>query len=305
MLPEYADIESQGEEGRTVKKRKLVVLGCTGMIGHTLFRKISGDPRYQVIGTTRSLEGTSADFTPEMRRNIRTGVNLSDFSTIEHLLVREAPDTVINCIGITKQQKDASPLAFIETNTALPHRVAEVCARTGARMVQMSTDCVFSGSKGNYDESDVSDAVDLYGRTKFLGEVTQGHCLTIRTSLIGRELGSQLGLLEWFLGQKGETKGFTKAIFSGLTTNELAKVFIAHILPDESLTGLYHISSLPLSKFDLITLVARIFKKEITIHPSEELRIDRSLDGSKFASETGYAAPPWTEMIEEMRADVF
>jgi dTDP-4-dehydrorhamnose reductase len=200
-----------------------------------------------------------------------------------------------------KQRSTAKEsIPSLEINSLFPHKMAGLCKAAGMRMVHISTDCVFSGRKGRYQEADVSDAEDLYGRTKYLGEVSESHCVTLRTSMIGRELSRKQGLLEWFLSQKGSVQGFKNAIFSGFTTLELSRI-IEKILtdyPDKG--GLYHVSSDPISKFDLLTLLKRKMGLRVDILPAEEPRLDRSLDSSRFRREFHYTPPPWEEMIEEL-----
>jgi dTDP-4-dehydrorhamnose reductase len=167
-------------------------------------------------------------------------------------------------------------------------------------MIHISTDCVFNGKKGNYTEVDPSDAEDLYGRTKFLGEVSYPHTITLRTSIIGRELKTRLGLIEWFLAQKGEIQGYKKAIYSGFTTDELSRIVMDYIIPRPDLSGVYNVSSDPISKFDLLGLAKESFRHNVNISPNEEFIIDRSLNSTRFRQATGYNPPSWPEMIEMM-----
>ncbi|HNW36448.1 MAG TPA: SDR family oxidoreductase, partial [Candidatus Ozemobacteraceae bacterium] len=210
-----------------------------------------------------------------------------------------------NCVGLIKQLPTASdPLSAITINSQLPHRISMVCRTAGARLIHISTDCVFDGSQGNYTEQDHSSATDLYGRTKFLGEVHYSpHCLTLRTSIIGHEFKNKLSLVEWFLEQKGSAKGFTKAVFSGLTTLEMAHVLETYVIPNPSLTGLYHLSVDPISKHDLISLIAKVYKKDIEILQDSKMVIDRSLNSDRFRQATGYKPPTWPELIKAMHDD--
>jgi dTDP-4-dehydrorhamnose reductase len=202
---------------------------------------------------------------------------------------------------LIKQLSEANdPLQAIPINSLLPHRLARLCNIVGARLVHVSTDCVFSGSKGGYLEADVSDAMDLYGRTKYLGEVDYPHAITLRTSIIGHELNSANGLIGWFLAQEGTVKGFTTAIFSGLPTVELAHVIRDFVLPRADLSGLYHVASQPISKYNLLKLVAETYRKNIDIVPDEKLTIDRSLNADRFSAASGYSAPAWHELVKKM-----
>lgn len=288
-----------------MKKQKILILGVGGMVGHKLFVELSKDLVYDVYGTSRKMGNLQKFFNPELTTKIIVGVEATKFETIESTLEKLKPDVVINCIGITKQLIDEdNPLLAIEINSALPHKIAEVCLSIRARMIQITTDCVFNGLKGDYQEIDPSDATDIYGRTKFLGEVYYPHCLTIRTSFIGHEIGAQKhGLLEWFLSQEGQAKGFTRAIYSGMPTVEIARVIREYILPNEKLSGLYHVSSDPINKFDLLHLIAMAYHKKIDIIPDNSVAIDRSLDSDRFRVVTGYRPLPWEEMVSIMHED--
>jgi dTDP-4-dehydrorhamnose reductase len=210
---------------------------------------------------------------------------------------------IINCVGLIKQLATANdPLVVLPVNSMYPHQLAAICEQRGARLVHISTDCVFNGHKGNYVESDLSDATDLYGKSKYIGELNdKPHAITLRTSIIGHELNSSTGLIEWFLSQSGSVKGFKRAIFSGLPTVELARVIKDYVISRPDLYGLYHVSAEPISKFDLLKLVAKIYGKEIEIFPESEFIIDRSLNSERFQSETGYQAPVWSDLVTKMK----
>jgi dTDP-4-dehydrorhamnose reductase len=213
------------------------------------------------------------------------------------------PDAVINCVGLVKQLAESDdPLLTIPINSLLPHRLAALCRVGGSRLIHISTDCVFSGEKGGYAESDFPDADDLYGRTKLLGEVNSEHTITLRTSIIGHELAGNRSLVNWFLSQNGPVKGYTRAVFSGLPTVVLAKLIRDVVIPRPELHGLYHIAAKPIAKYELLKLVAEVYGKQIAILPDEKLIIDRSLDARRFQTATGYVAPEWEEMIRLMHA---
>lgn len=283
---------------------KILVLGVTGMLGNAAFRVFSSDPRYEVWGTLRNT-ATLADFPPRIHERILRGVDVLDQDALVSTLVRIKPDVVVNCVGLIKQLADANdPLTALPINALLPHRLARLCELAGARLIHVSTDCVFSGRSGGYLESDVSDAEDLYGKSKYIGELHDLPCaITLRTSIIGHELGSSYALVDWFLAQQGSVKGFTKAIFSGLPTVELARVMKDFVIPRPELFGLYHVAAEPIAKFDLLELVAAEYGKQIEIRPDAALKIDRSLDGSRFREATGYIAPSWNDLIRSMKAD--
>jgi dTDP-4-dehydrorhamnose reductase len=281
---------------------KCLVLGATGMLGHAMFRVLSADPRLTVLGSVRS-DGAKSHFLPEHRKNIYSGVTVENPDSIVGLIAATQPDVVVNCIGLVKQLAASdSPLLAIPLNSMLPHRLAALCQIRSARLIHISTDCVFSGTRGGYVEEDVPDATDLYGRSKLLGEVDCENAITLRTSIIGHELsGGARSLLCWFLAQEGEVKGFTRAVFSGLPTDELARVVHSVVLPRPDLHGLYHVASDPIDKYSLLRLVADAYAKKIVIKPDDQLVIDRSLSAEKFRRDTGYKATNWPRLIDQMR----
>jgi dTDP-4-dehydrorhamnose reductase len=224
---------------------------------------------------------------------------------LEALLERVRPQAVVNAVGLVKQRREAEDVvAAIETNALLPHRLARLGTRAGARLVHFSTDCVFSGDRGLYAERDRPDPVDTYGRSKLLGEVGAPH-LTLRSSIIGLELGRTQGLVEWFLASRGKIGGYRRAIWSGLTTAEMARL-VGRVLADHpALAGLYHVAAEPIDKHSLLTRLAReLGRGDVTIEPVDEPSCDRSLDGSAFAAATGYRVPSWDEMLRELAQEV-
>jgi dTDP-4-dehydrorhamnose reductase len=280
---------------------KVLVCGVTGMLGNAVFRVLSRSKEVETFGTQRQ-KSLHPLFAPHDADKILMGIEAAPdpFSTV---LSEIKPDVVINCIGVVKQLTDAkNPLKILPLNSLFPHHLAGLCATSNARLIHISTDCVFSGSKGNYSEGDTPDARDLYGLSKFLGEVDAPNCITLRTSIVGHELGTQKhGLIDWFLSSEGQVKGFKKAIFSGLPTNELARVILKHVIPNPALSGLYQVAAAPIAKYDLLKIVAEVYSKKIEIVPDNDFAIDRSLNGSKFSRATGYVAPPWPDLIRDMR----
>jgi dTDP-4-dehydrorhamnose reductase len=277
-----------------------MVLGVTGMLGNAMFRFLSESAALVVSGTTRT-EGSRHHFSKNLAKQIVVGVDAKNHDSLASAFAAVRPDVVVNCIGLVKQLAEANdPLQAIPINTMLPHRLAALCQLIGARLVNFSTDCVFSGAKGNYLESDFPDANDLYGRSKLLGEVDYPHAITLRVSMIGHELSGQRSLVNWFLAQQGSVKGFTRAIFSGLPTVELARVVCDFVLPRPHLHGVYHLAAMPVNKFELLKLVAKVYGKDIEIIPADELNIDRSLNADRFNEATGYAPPEWSELVQRM-----
>jgi dTDP-4-dehydrorhamnose reductase len=220
--------------------------------------------------------------------------------------LREAqPEVVINCVGIVKQRLAATdPVESIEVNSLFPHRLAAACASSGARLIHVSTDCVFSGQRGDYSESDNPDPIDLYGRTKLVGEVSGKGCLTIRTSMIGLELASYSGLVEWFLRQNGEVRGYRKAIWSGFTTTELARVIERVTRIHSELDGLWHVSSEPISKFDLLLTLGRQLGRATTMVPDDSVVVNRSLNSERFRRGAAYEPPTHPMMLAELASAI-
>ncbi|MFY9260507.1 MAG: SDR family oxidoreductase [Gallionella sp.] len=279
---------------------RVLILGVTGMLGSAMFRVMSEDKNLDVYGSARS-GSFNRHFSVELSSKIVSGVDVEHHDSLIKAFAITQPDVVVNCIGLVKQLADANdPLQAVPINTLLPHRLAMLCQAVSARLIHISTDCVFSGTKGNYLETDFPDAYDLYGRSKLLGEVDYPHAITLRTSIIGHELSGQRSLVNWFLAQQGATKGFTQAIFSGLPTVELATIVRDVVLPRSQLHGLYHVASQPINKFDLLGLIASVYGKNIEIIPSAELVIDRSLNASRFNQETGYTSPDWSVLVARM-----
>ncbi len=280
---------------------RILILGASGMLGHTIFRTLSSTSEFSVWGSIRSSDALR--FFPEHRRKrLLSGVDALDFDALSKVLESVRPDAVVNCIGLIKQLANADdPLIALPPNAILPHRLARLCGLAGARLIHVSTDCVFSGNKGGYLESDLSDAEDLYGKSKYIGELHDlPHAITLRTSVIGHEINSAHALIDWFLAQNGVVKGFSHAVFSGLPTVEFARVIRDFVLPQAELSGLYHLAAEPISKLDLLRLVAAQYGKSIEIVPDDRLVIDRSLNGSHFNSVTGYAPPTWPELVSLM-----
>lgn len=281
---------------------RVLVLGATGMLGNAVLRLFAASDGYAVTGSARS-PASLDQLSSEIRRSVICGIDVQSPDSLMQLFSKVRPQVVVNCVGLVKQLAEANdPLAAIPINAVLPHRLARLCELLGARLVHVSTDCVFAGTKGMYREEDLPDATDLYGRSKCLGEVDYPHAVTLRTSIIGHELTGAHGLVGWFLSQRGSTKGFTRAVFSGLPTVELARVIRDVVIPHPELRGVQHVSAAPISKDELLRLVARAYEKVIDIVPDDALVIDRSLDSTKFRHLTGYVPPSWPDLVHRMHA---
>ena len=286
---------------------KILILGISGMLGHKAFEILSLNDKYEVFGTLRIENDIKSYFSESKnRRNIFSGIDARNLNSVLNLIDSLRPDLVLNCIGIIKQIKEShNTLLSIEINSLFPHKLANHIEGSETRLIHISTDCVFSGEKGNYIEADYSDTKDLYGKTKFLGElINYNNCITIRTSIIGPELKTKLSLLEWFLSQNVSVKGYVNAIYSGLTTIELIKVIETYIIPQNNNYGLYHISSEPISKYDLLVAIAREFKLEIKVSRFEDFFNNKSLISQKFINDFGYQKKSWDKMILEMKNNI-
>ena len=281
---------------------RVLILGASGMIGSAMLRVLSEKKDWAVFGSIRE-SSLKRFFSAEVSKFLISGVDVERPDSLIRVLDEIRPNIVINCVGLTKHKPEAEdPLVSIPINTLMPHRLAGLCKLAGARLIHVSTDCVFSGDKGNYSEDDFADARDIYGKSKALGEVYYPHTITLRTSTIGHELQSQYGLLDWFLSQESMCKGYRCAIFSGLPTVVFAQVVRDVVIPLTKMSGLYHVAAKPINKFDLLKLIADVYGKIIDIKQDSGLSIDRSLDAKRFQSATGYIAPEWPELINLMYA---
>ncbi len=281
---------------------KILILGVSGMLGNAMLRVMTETGVHDVCGTTRSSSALS-HFNPKLASCVMTGLDVEQFDVLVSVFEKFRPDVVVNCIGLVKQLTAAEdPLQALAINSIFPHRLARLCSLIGARLVHVSTDCVFSGNRGNYCESDFPDANDLYGRSKLLGEVAYSHTITLRTSIIGPQLSGAHGLVAWFLAQDQRIKGYRRAIFSGLPTVELSRIVRDVVLPNPDLSGLFHVAAKPINKYELLKVLALAYAKEIEIEPDDRLVIDRSLNEDRFRAATGYVAAPWPDLIARMRS---
>ena len=281
---------------------RLLVLGGTGMLGSTLVRELGRAPEVELHATVRDIVSLPADMASALGDRA-VELDILDEAGRRRVLDQVRPDVVVNAIGVVKQAPEvADHVATVQINSLLPHQLALECEAGGARLVHVSTDCVFSGRRGLYRESDIPDPVDFYGRSKLVGEVVNGGHLTIRTSIIGNELKRHSSLLDWFLAQDGTVvRGFDRAIYSGVTTVEFARFLREVVLPTPHLSGLYQLSSSPISKYDLLHLVADVYGWTGEIVRDDDFVCDRSMTGDLLAEATGYRPPSWPEMIASLR----
>lgn len=282
---------------------RILLCGASGMIGHALWRVFSGS-HSDLLGT---LHGPVTPFARYGMFDHRVIENFeaSDFDAVTRTLDETRPAVILNCIGITKRKQEANELErMYQVNARFPHHLALWAARHGARVIHFSTDCVFDGADGHYSERSVVTAPDLYGQTKYFGEIDYDHCLTIRTSMIGRELAGFSELLEWFLAQEGrQVKGFKNALYSGVTTATMAAIVRRIIFEFPRLNGRVQIAGPVISKYDLLVQVRDAFGMNVEIVPDETFRCNRTLQSEKFAQAAGVTVPAWPQMIAALAAD--
>jgi len=291
---------NNGSEGTLMK---LLILGADGMLGHKLFQ-ILGEVYPETVGTiSGDVTNPPFDRIPFFQSGKAIpNVSAMDFQGLEKIIRQMAPEVVINCLRVATHGGETAPvIQSITVNSLLPHRLAEMTKEQGARLIHFSSDCVFDGEKGRYTEEDAPNATHTYGQTRLLGEVCADNTLVLRGSVIGRELKGSSSLLEWLFFQQGkEIKGFTRAIYSGLTSIETANVVKLILERAPLLTGLYNVASAPINKYDLLKLAQKCFDLDVTIHKEEGFSVDRSLNAEKFSGATGYVAPSWSSMMKEL-----
>lgn len=283
------------------KNMRILVLGSGGMIGSAMFRVLGTYHEYKVWGSIRN-KNCIEMFSINEIKNIIFVEDLLKTYNINKILNEIKPQIVINCVGLTKHQPGSNdPRISLPINALFPHELADLCSLIGARVIHISTDCVFSGLDGPYSEEAQLDAMDMYGKSKYLGELNRENTITLRTSTVGHEFITKHGLLEWFLSQKKICKGYANAVFSGLTNIEFAKVVAEYVIPKEDMTGIYHVGGEKINKFDLLKLFAAVYEKNIDITRDDSFVINRSLISDKFKNLTGYKVSKWEDMVKDMR----
>jgi dTDP-4-dehydrorhamnose reductase len=281
---------------------RILILGGDGMLGHRLLKELSR--AHEVRTTLRGDRSAYDSFGIFTEANSYAGVDVRVTDRVIGVLAHFHPETVINAIGVVKQRPDGlDAIPNLEINALLPHRLAAICGAIKAHFIHISTDCVFSGRRGGYTELDEPDPIDVYGHSKLLGEVTAAGCITLRTSIIGRELSRKTSLLEWFLAQRKRVHGYVNAIFSGVTTLEMSRIIESLVTRFPESSGIYHVSSYPISKFDLLELVKKTFDLPLELVPDHDFRCDRSLDSTRFRRDFGYTPPTWDEMVDELAGE--
>jgi dTDP-4-dehydrorhamnose reductase len=285
--------------------KKVLILGVGGMIGHQMFRSLK--TQFEVHGTLKETIEKYKDFEIFDSTNIFENCDAQNFDKIEQVLNQFKPDVILNCIGITLRKPEIKDELYAEKiNSDFPQFLKNYTERSHAYLVHFSTDCVFSGKTGPYTEDSVPDAEDVYGRTKAKGEVQGSHTLTLRGSMIGRELVGKTELLEWALSQKDKKiKGYTKALYSGVTTSVMAGLIADLINRSEKLTGLYQVSSQPISKFELLQEINAAFKLNMTIEENDSYLNEKILKSEKLTNKIGFHSLSWNEMLDELAKDLF
>lgn len=280
---------------------KILILGASGMLGNVLFNNLSKIQNFKIYGSIRNDKSVSF-FPKNLRQNLINNIDAINFEELHDFIIDLSPELIINCVGMIKQKSknyDLKQMYLI--NSKLPLYLGKLCKKISVKLIHISTDCVFSGDIGNYNERSQTDAIDEYGKSKLAGEISNNqNVITLRTSIVGHELIGDYSLIDWFLKQENEIEGYTKAIFSGLTTIELCNIINNYILKLPSLTGLYHVGGFPIDKFSLLSIVSKIYNKNINILPSDKVKINRSLDSSLFMNKTGYVRVKWEEMIKNL-----
>lgn len=284
---------------------KVLIIGGSGMLGHKLVQ--SWREKFDVWATIRGKFDDFEQYKLCSEKKTYSNINVETSAAVETVIKAVKPDVIVNAVGIIKQiETSKDVIKTLTINTLFPHQLAVLAKSYEARLINISTDCVFNGKKGNYSEADRPDADDLYGKSKNLGEVLAENCLTLRTSIIGRELKTSHSLVEWFLSHAGKNvKGYKNAVFSGFPTIVLADIIADLMVNHKKLEGLYHVSSQPINKFDLLTLLKKAYQIDIEIEPCLEFKIDRSLDSTKFRKETNFQPTSWEEMVKQMANDSF
>lgn len=282
---------------------RILVLGGDGMLGHRLLRQLR--PGHDVRCTLRQDAAAYAGYGLFPPESAYFGIDVRSLERLTEVFADFRPEAVVNAVGIVKQRASASDaIPSLEINSLLPHRLSVLCRGAGARLVHLSTDCVFSGAQGMYRDDQPSDARDLYGKSKYLGEVGDPGCITLRTSIIGPELSRKSGLLEWFLAQRGTIRGFRRAVFSGFTTAELSRLIERLLARDPAPSGVWQASAEPINKYDLLVGIRDRLGRDVEIVPDDDFHCDRSLDSSRFRAEFGYQPPSWDAMLDELVADI-
>jgi len=281
---------------------KVLVIGASGMLGGSITRYLSKTKKYEVLSTVRT-ESQKKVLNEWGIKNVKSCININcdDMSNLEKIVKEFKPQYIINCVGIIKQLGTKINIdEYIEINSILPHKLSLIGDKYNAKLIHFSTDCVFSGLVGNYVESDMVDAKDIYGKTKYLGEINNPYHLTLRTSIIGHEVNRKISLIDWFLAQNKTVNGFTKAFFTGMPSVYIAEILHKEILNRGNITGLYHLGVNPIDKYTLLNIVKKQYNKKIEIIKNNDYKINRSLNSNKIKKIIKQDEKSWEELIKKM-----
>jgi len=274
--------------------KNVIILGTSGMLGHKMLQVLAR--RFYTAGTLRKHNQSSILSSYQLYEN----VDARKFSSVLDVLMHFEPDVIVNCIGIVKQLPESNDWDISHAiNSEFPHKLDTYAHSHNIKLIHISSDCVFDGKTGFYSERDIPNATDIYGRTKFSGEVPNS--LTLRTSIIGREINTCHGLLEWFLTKRGmKIQGYKNSVFSGVTTNELSQIVSDLIYSGTDLKGLYHIASEPISKLNLLIKINEYLDEKVNIEPVDGEFINRSLNGELLVKKFGIKILSWDDMLKDM-----
>jgi dTDP-4-dehydrorhamnose reductase len=269
--------------------KKIMIMGSAGMLGHIVYNYLLETNKFIIVDSSYPYKATENSYL----------LNVTDKHAVESWIREEKPDVIVNCIGVLIRESQKDPSNSIYLNSYFPHQLSEILHKTGGKLIHLSTDCVFSGKKGGYAETDLCDAYDMYGRSKALGEVNNGKDLTFRTSLVGPELKENgEGLLHWFLHQTGKVEGYKNVYWSGVTTLELAKA-IEVVISKETLGLVHFTSGVRISKYKLLQIIKKIWQRDdITIQESTDVKIDKSLLKSDSFQ---YEYPSYEKMLSDLK----
>ena len=282
-------------------KKKILVIGASGLIGNAIFHECLNF-KYDVYGTIK--RKNKKYFFKKNSNKIFSNIRIENDKEIVKIIKKIKPNIVINCAAVVKKYIDLYSIKKIfEINSKFPKKLEHLTSMYNFKLIHISTDCVFDGKHGNYSEDDIPNPQDIYGLSKYFGEVKSDNCLTIRTSVIGPELKKSQGLYEWFMKQNGKIKGYKKFIFSGLTSFELSKIIISN-LSNFKLGSIVHISSKPINKFELLKKFKKTFsKKDLVIKECNKIKINRSLI-SNFQKKNNIKISSWNKMLSDMKTKI-
>jgi len=270
--------------------KKILVIGCKGMAGHVIMLYLKNLRIYDVWGLARNIK----------TENNVVNLDVFDVKKLENLIIKEKFQVVINCIGLLNKNAEENPQLAIWINSYLPHLLASFGKKYNFKLIHISTDCVFSGNEGGYNENSFKNGIGFYAQSKALGEIVNSRDLTFRTSIIGPELKNKgIGLFHWFMNQDKEVSGFSNAYWTGVTTVELSEAINQSI--QQNLTGLYHlVNNQKISKYELINLFNENFKQgKIKVIKNIKYSVDKSLVNSR--KDFNYLVPSYVQMIKNMK----